>query len=282
MPKGARELTLPVDERLRILAVTAARNPNDAPVAAQRFLDPGTGTVVHFETPGAPFVGTTQVVLTSPTPGATIRYTLDGSEPTAGSAAYAGPVALEKTTVVKARAFAPGRDERFVATATFTKAVPRDATRVGAASLAPGLACRLYEGEWKKLPDFAGLTPLRTLVIPSVALTPEMPKERFGLVCSGYLSVPGDGLTTFSLRAEDGAELLVDGESVIRNEPTDYLSRRGAAALGAGLHAIEVRYYQRNFVAGLGLKMDGPGEPLAPVPAGRLFHAPEKSAGGRP
>ena len=108
-----------------------------------------------------------------------------------------------------------------------------------------------------------------------------MPKERFGLVCEGYLSVPADGLTTFSLRAEDAAELLVDGESVIRNEPTDYLSRRGAAALKAGLHAIEVRYFQRNFVAGLGLKMDAPGEPLSPVPASRLFHAagPSISAG---
>ena len=43
VPRGARALVLPVDERLRILAVTAARNPNDAVVAAQRFLDPGTG-----------------------------------------------------------------------------------------------------------------------------------------------------------------------------------------------------------------------------------------------
>ncbi|MBK6406938.1 MAG: hypothetical protein IPF66_19005 [Holophagales bacterium] len=41
VPKGARELTLPSDERLRILAVTAARNPNDAVLSAQRFLDPG-------------------------------------------------------------------------------------------------------------------------------------------------------------------------------------------------------------------------------------------------
>jgi hexosaminidase len=109
-----------------------------------------------------------------------------------------------------------------------------------------------------------------------------MPREKFGLVCEGFLSVPADGLTTFSLRAEDGAELLVDGESVIGNQPTDYLSRRGTAALKAGLHAVEVRYYQRNFVAGLGLKMDAPGEPLAPVPASRLFHAAEGNAGSRP
>lgn len=282
LPNGARELTLPTDARLRVLAVTAARNPNDAVASAQHFLEPGTATVVHFETPGAPFVGTTKVVLTTPTPGAAIRYTLDGREPTSASALYSGPVVLERTATVKARAFAPGRDDRFVASATFTKLVPREAAKPPGSSLAPGLSCRLYEGDWKKLPDFSALKPARSLVVPTVALTPEMPKERFGLVCSGYLAVPGDGLTTFSLRAEDGAELLVDGESVVKNEPTDYLSLRGAAALKPGLHAVEVRYFQRNFVAGLGLRMDAPGEPLAPVPAERLSHAPEGSAGSRP
>jgi len=282
VPRGARELALPADPRLRILSATAARNPNDALVSAQRLLEPGTGTVVHFETPGATFVGTTQVVLTSPTPGATIRYTLDGREPTSASALYSGPVVLERTATVKARAFAAGRDDRFVASATFTKLVPREAAKLPASSLAPGLSCHLYEGDWKKLPDFTALKPARSLVVPTVALTPEMPKERFGLVCSGYLAVPGDGLATFSLRAEDAAELLVDGESVIRNEPTDYLSRRGTAALRPGLHAVEVRYFQRSFVAGIGLKMDAPGEPLAPVPPERLFHAPEANAGSRP
>ena len=49
--------------------------------------------------------------------------------------------------------------------------------------------------------------------------------------------------------------------------------RRGAAALKAGMHAIEVRYFQRDFVAGLDLKMDSPGEPLSSVPASRLSHA---------
>jgi len=282
LPKGGRVLTLPADARLRIVAITAARNPNDAVVAAQPFLDRGDATVVHFETPGGTFLEAASVVLTSPTPGAAIRYTLDGSDPTLSSAVYVAPIAVESTTTVKARAFASGRDDRFVASATFRKAVRRESVTVAASSLAPGLACRLYEGEWKKLPDFSGLTPVRTLVVGTVTLTPEMPKERFGLVCDGFLLVPADGLTTFSLRAEDGAELLVDGESLILNEPTDYLSRRGVAALKPGLHRIEVHYYQRDFVAGLGLKMEAPGEPLEPVPAGRLFHAEEKGAASRP
>lgn len=282
LPKGVRAVTLPDDGRLRILAATAVRNPNDDVVLAQRLLDPGTATVVHFETPSATFVGRTEVVLTSPTRGATIRYTLDGSVPSPASPVYDGPIALERTATVRARAFAPGKEDRFVASATFTRAEPRPAAAVDRSTLVPGLSCRLYEGEWRRrLPDFSALKPAKTLVLPTVALTPELPRTRFGLVCEGYLSVPADGLTAFSLRAEDAAELLVGGASVVRNEPTDYLSRRGVAALSAGLHPIEVRYFQRDFVAGLGLKVDAPGEPLAPIPAARLFHA-AAGPGGSP
>jgi len=281
LPKGTRSVTLPDDARLRVLAATAARNPNDAVVPARRFLEPGEATVVHFETPGRTFVGRTEVVLTSPTPGATIRYTLDGTVPSPASTVYAGPIVLEKTTTVRARAFAPRKEDRFVAAATFTAATPRAASSVDPKTLSPGLACRLYEGEWRRrLPDFSKLTAARSFVLPTVGLTPEMPKERFGLVCEGYLSVPADGLTTFSLRAEDAAELLVDGASVVKNEPTDVLSRAGTAALAAGLHPVEVRYFQRDFVSALALRMDAPGEPLLPVPAERLFHA--EAERGRP
>lgn len=272
LPKGARVVTLPTDERVRVVAATAASDLNDDVVRAFRLFDDPPAAVVNFETPGTPFVGRTEVVLTSPTPGATIRYTLDGSAPTASSPAYSGPIALERSATVKARAFAPGRDDRFVAEAAFTRLETRPAAAVAKGSLAPGLACRLYEGEWRKLPDFAPLKPARSFVLPTVVLTPDLPREKYGLVCEGYLDVPGDGLTTFSLRAEDGAELLVDGASVVRNEPTDYLSRKGAAALAPGLHAVEVRYFQRSFVAGLALSMDGPGTPIEPVPAGRFFH----------
>lgn len=272
LPKGAREVRLPDDARIRVVAATAASDPNDDVVRAFRLFDDSPAAVVNFETPGSSFVGKTEVVLTSPTPGATIRCTLDGSAPTSSSPVCAGPIALDRSATVKARAFAPGKDDRFVAEAAFTRLEPRPAASVSKASLAPGLACRLYEGEWRKLPDFAALKPARELVLPTVALAAELPAEKYGLVCEGYLDVPGGGLTTFSLRAEDGAELLVDGSRVVKNEPTDYLSLRGAAALEPGLHAIEVRYFQRNFVAGLALSMDGPGSPLAPVPAGRFFH----------
>lgn len=54
-------------------------------------------------------------------PGSTIRYTLDGTEPTAASTAYAAPIAVNTTTCVRARAFssAPGVPPSFIETNTY-------------------------------------------------------------------------------------------------------------------------------------------------------------------
>ncbi len=65
--------------------------------------------------------GPISVTLASATAGVTIRYTTDGSTPTPASAAYAGPIAINATTVLRARAFSgtPGVPPSFVETNTY-------------------------------------------------------------------------------------------------------------------------------------------------------------------
>lgn len=70
--------------------------------------------------PGAGFyAGAQNVTMTGPA-GATIRYTTDGSEPTATSTAYAGPVVVNATTVLRAACFGPaGTQPSFIETNTY-------------------------------------------------------------------------------------------------------------------------------------------------------------------
>ncbi|MFQ3168554.1 MAG: hypothetical protein ACI8QI_001103 [Limisphaerales bacterium] len=64
----------------------------------------------------APFRAT----LTAATPGATIRYTLDGSRPTAAKGkVYAGPIAIDTTATLRAAAFKPGLRASNVDTHTY-------------------------------------------------------------------------------------------------------------------------------------------------------------------
>jgi hypothetical protein len=69
---------------------------------------PGFSPAVTFNPPGGIYTNNVSVTL-SAGPGVPVRYTLDGSEPTVSSTAYATPIAVANSTVIKARAFQPGQ-----------------------------------------------------------------------------------------------------------------------------------------------------------------------------
>ncbi|MFN2162778.1 MAG: CotH kinase family protein, partial [Candidatus Promineifilaceae bacterium] len=62
----------------------------------------------EFSLPGGRYQTPLELSLSSTSPAAEIRYTLDGSSPTRDSALYQEPIQLAKTAVVRARAFAQG------------------------------------------------------------------------------------------------------------------------------------------------------------------------------
>ena len=75
--------------------------PGAANTGAQNFYEPKP---VMGIAPGF-YAAAQNVTLTSANAGATIRYTLDGSEPNAGSTAYTGPINIATTTVLRAATF---------------------------------------------------------------------------------------------------------------------------------------------------------------------------------
>lgn len=58
-----------------------------------------------FNPPGGTFTSVQNVAITCPTPGAVIRYTCDGTEPTETSQLYVEPVFVGFSTTIKAKAF---------------------------------------------------------------------------------------------------------------------------------------------------------------------------------
>lgn len=78
--------------------------------AATPTFTPGAGTYTQAQT----------VSISSATAGATIRYTLDGSDPTANSPIFAAPFSITATRTVKARAYKAEMNPSSVASATYT------------------------------------------------------------------------------------------------------------------------------------------------------------------
>ncbi|MFA5865543.1 MAG: chitobiase/beta-hexosaminidase C-terminal domain-containing protein [Phycisphaerae bacterium] len=83
-------------------------------IAAAPIFTPDNGTM---------FVGTQAVQIASATPGATIYYTTDGSDPNESSSRYTETLTLSSTTTVKARAYANLMDPSPISSATYTLTV---------------------------------------------------------------------------------------------------------------------------------------------------------------
>ena len=74
----------------------------------------------QFTPSSCSFYPSTNVVISCATAGATIRYTLDGSDPTESSTPYTGAITVSDDTVIKARAWKNGMNPCVIVTATYT------------------------------------------------------------------------------------------------------------------------------------------------------------------
>jgi hypothetical protein len=73
-----------------------------------------------FGPPGGTYYWGQSINIASPTPDATIYYTLDGNEPNAGSAKFTGPLWILHTSTIRALACAEGYFQSEVNSATYT------------------------------------------------------------------------------------------------------------------------------------------------------------------
>ena len=97
----------------------------DMPVVQTPSFSPAGGTYHQPQT----------VSISCATQGATIRYTLNGEEPTVNSQEYTSPLSINQTTTVKAKAWKEGYQTSQTATATYTIEIPQPSLTVNPTSL---------------------------------------------------------------------------------------------------------------------------------------------------
>ena len=191
------------------------------------------------------FIDETTVELTCPLPGTEIRYTTDGSMPTKESALYNGALEVGKTTDFAFRTFRPDGSPSDAVRTKYVKAPYAEAVTAPAA-LQPGLKAVWHDFRGNLCADIDAAPVKGEYVVESVSI-PEEVKGNIGLVLTGYLEVPADGIYTFALLSDDGSTLMLDGELLGDNDgahsPVEIIVQK---ALKAGLHPIEVRYFDCN------------------------------------
>ena len=179
-------------------------------------------------------------------PLATVRYTTDGSFPNKNSQLYNGPVKIDETTHFILRTFAPNGQAGEMLKADFLKQGLLEPVKVDASKLTQGLNAAWYNYRGEKCREIHK-APFNGNYAANDVVIPEGVKGNIGLIITGYLRVPEDGVYTFSLMSDDGSWLKIDGNMVVDNDrpqsPHEEVSQQ---ALKAGLHKIEVRYFDSN------------------------------------
>jgi predicted Ser/Thr protein kinase/tetratricopeptide (TPR) repeat protein len=146
------------------------------------------------------------------------------------------------------------------------------------APLRPGLVGEYYYGA-----DFEVLALRR--VDPAVSFEwgegppwPGGPKDAFSVRWRGYLHAPRPGRYTFSVEADDGVRVRLDGRQILSSwglhaEPPKPV----ACVLEEGYHRLEVDYYDRAYRASIAVQWaEGSGGAAAPIGARSLFHDPSE------
>ncbi len=146
---------------------------------------------------------------------------------------------------------------------------------------APGLAWRLYPGTWTELPDLTSATSVFDGTSPDLQVD-DHGFTRYVTVWDGFIDIPVDGGYTFHLMARDGARAVIDGIQVAKTGPpfaqvcgvagNAMRYDRGSLGLRAGLHAIHVEGLHSVSQGTPRLLWEGPGLPLADIPAAAYVH----------
>ena len=191
------------------------------------------------------FVDQTTVNLTCPLPGTEIRYTTDGSMPTKESALYEDALKVTETTDFTFRTFRPDGSPSDVVRTKYVKAPYAPAVSAQVA-LNPGLKAVWHDFRGDLCANIDAAPVKGEYIVESVSI-PEEVKGDIGLVLTGYLEVPADGIYTFALLSDDGSTLKLDGELLGDNDkahsPVEIIVQK---SLKAGLHPLEVRYFDCN------------------------------------
>ena len=110
----------------------------------------------------------------------------------------------------------------------------------------PGLKYNYYEGEWNRIPNYNGLSPKKQGVAENFNLASKEDEENFSIDYQGFLNIDNDGVYRFYLSSDDGSKLMIGDQLVINHDGLHgAVEASGEIALGEGLHAIRISFFER-------------------------------------
>ena len=203
--------------------------------------------------------------------GTSVQYTIDGSHPnTKAAPVYSAPFRLKDPATIRAVAYSGN---------SLPSAVVEQQVKVyrwkkasNYAGMKPGLNVKVFELKPASVADLDKATPLRTVQVAKVDLSPVSRKENVGLRFEGIIKIPQDAIYQFYLASDDGSRLWIDDELVIDHDGLHGNDEKTAAeALKKGFHKIRVDFIQATGGIDLVLKYSSSTIPKTEIPASVFY-----------
>lgn len=209
----------------------------------------------------------------SSTPGATIRYTTDGSEPRENSNLFSATVPVSGSGLIRAKAFKTGvlpSGEDSVRVKSYRMQPSLSMLR----EPAPGLRAQVLTAAKYNSSTLQrdGKTE-REYEAFDFTLDPLCTTDRCGMIWTGYIKVARTGGYEFSLESDDGSLLYVDNELVVNNDGDhSNQAKNGMALLQQGWHGVKLVYFNSGGAANLKVRHGSVGSALQEFLPAQLAH----------
>lgn len=212
-----------------------------------------------------------EVSISSPSAGAKIFYTTDGSIPTTNSTLYSAPFRLVTNSIVQAISAKSGTPNSLVASATYSFF---NSALLGGGS---GLTGRYYANTGPKNP-FEGnplgrVDPTIDFVWGTGSPDPSIPPANYTVRWVGMVQPLFTETYTFSVTADDGVRLWVNGQLMINHwVPSSPTTWSGSIPLQAlQLYEIELEHFQGQDSGVTQLAWSSPSTPSGIIPQSQLY-----------
>jgi alpha-L-fucosidase len=213
--------------------------------------------------------------------GTRIYFTIDGSQPTKNSLLYAGPLVMDKTTVIHAIAISPVRTtvpppEVYILSSSVSSATVHAYVwmkPIKPFSIKPGIAYKYYEPPGKIDMSSISNNPVEAGITDLFSISKKKRTDKYAFEFSGYIKIAKDGMYSFFTDSDDGSILYIDDEEIVNNDGDHgNVEKSGRAALKKGYHKIKVLYFDSGGGNSLKVSMQPESGKKEVIPAALLFH----------
>lgn len=174
-----------------------------------------------------------------------LRYTLDGTEPTINSPVCKQKIEIKKACTLKVKSVSSNYKNLPSITRVFSEGEYMNGKSVE--NLKPGLKYSYFEGVWDSVPDFSKLTPKKRGTTENLDLNFALKKDSFAVQFEGYLHITKKDLYDLWVVSDDGSKVYFNNQLFLDNDGLHSADNPVVKVipLNPGYYPIRIDYFER-------------------------------------